>query len=148
MDNRTIDVTSEGDEALLLAMELIWPNATGGKATHYKLAQLKPEVRYYGEPKTTHHFKSLVVDPKQGTPTLILLWHNEEGATQFPYEMDLKEAYQFVIGWLKRANPGPQPDHDGDNNAGWRLFTEDWGHVWTSTHAIFAIQPAWAMYGK
>ena len=32
MDNRLIDVTSEGDRALALAIELIWPNAAGRKA--------------------------------------------------------------------------------------------------------------------
>lgn len=55
MDNRRIDVVSEGDDSLLLALRLIWPNAAGGKAKHFRVVSLTEKVAYYGEPTNRHH---------------------------------------------------------------------------------------------
>src|SRR5690349_24893058 len=43
--------------------------------------------------------------------------------------------------WLAEADYGPQPDHDGDNSKGWRIYNEAWGHVDNLWGAIVAIQP-------
>lgn len=146
MDNRTLDIVSEGDAPLGLALKLAWSNASGGKATHYKIAKLHEHVEYFGQPTSRHHVVSR--ESPDGTPTLILLWHEEKGALPLPYPMELDEAIPFVIGWLKKAPYGEQPDHDGDNGAGWRVYTEAWGHVAGHAYAIVGVQPAWAMYGK
>jgi hypothetical protein len=44
-------------------------------------------------------------------------------------------------------------DHDGDNDKGWRLYTEDWGCIKETEHtidhySIGAFKPVWLWYGK
>jgi len=44
-------------------------------------------------------------------------------------------------------------DHDGDNDKGWRLYTEDWGCIKYAEYAIDhysigAFKPVWLWYGK
>ncbi len=152
MDNRRIDVTSVGEDALRMALSLVWPGATGGKASHYKIVNLKQVTTYYGEPTHRHLVESKEVteagakDP--GVPTLILLWNAERDALPLPYPLELDETIPFVAGWLKRVPRGSQPDHDGDNDKGFRVFTESWGHVAGHHYAIVGVQPEWAMYGK
>lgn len=148
MDNRVIDVTSEGNEGIALALKLIWPNAIGGKATHYLIAPHAWETAYYGHKECpTSHSTSLVTRPN-GTPTLILLWGEEGGANKLPYPLDFGGTTQFIENWLKEVPYGPEPDHDGSNGKGWHMFTEGWGHVANLHYAIVGVQPAWAMYGK
>jgi hypothetical protein len=43
--------------------------------------------------------------------------------------------------------------HDGSNVLGWRLYTEDWGHIRETEHTIdhstiAAFKPAYLWYGK
>lgn len=146
MDNRTVDIVSVGDESLELALKLIWCSAPGGKASHFKIVNLKEKTRYCNQP-TTHHYTELFSDP-EGVPTLILMWHADKDAEALPYPIDFAGSLQFVKGWLNQANYGKQPDHDGDNDKGWRVFTESWGHVAGYSYSFVAIQPVWAMYGK
>lgn len=152
MDNRQVEVVSEGKAALALAVQLIWPNAPGGKASHYREVKLKPKTTYYGDPRnpdagTTHHSTSLAEDPK-GCPTLILLWHGERGSQPLPYPLGFEQAVEFVHGWLGATDYGSEPDHDGSNGRGWRIFCDHWGHVAGHSSAVLGCQPAWAMYGK
>lgn len=49
---------------------------------------------------------------------------------------------------IAHADYGRQPDHDGDNEKGWRLYNETWGMVGGDHSAFAAVEPAWAMYGK
>ena len=144
MDNRTIDVVSEGD--ISTAIKLIWANAAGGKASHYKIVNLKENIKYYGEP-TTHHFGNIIED-KEGDTTLILLWHDEKEAEKLPFPLDFEGAVSFIKGWLEQVDYGKKPDIDGDCGKGWRVFTEGWGHVAGHHYAIVAVQPIYAMYGK
>lgn len=146
MDNRSVNVVSEGDESLRLALTLIWPNAAGGKASHYKLVKLQESTKYYGTPTTSHSTE--MANNDNGKETLILLWHEERGSLPLPYPLNLDEAVNFVAGWLKRADYGRQPDHDGDNGRGFRVFSDFWGHVAGHHYGIAGVQPEWAMYGK
>lgn len=80
---------------------------------------------------------------------IILYWAKSENMIPFPYEMEVKEVTQFVGGWLAKTKPNyPQPDHDGDNEQGFRIYNEGWGHVGGQWEAFIAITPIWAMYGK
>jgi hypothetical protein len=146
MDNRTIDVTSQGAEGLALALRLAWIDISDGEATHYKIISLEQTVAYYGAPTDQHRITS--IESEHGTPTLILLRKAEQGALPLPYPLDIDEAIVFVAGWLRRAPLGQEPDHDGCNEPAWRVFTEQWGHVAGHHYAIVAVQPAWAMFGK
>ena len=148
MDNRQLNIISEGQKSLASAIAISWAGAAGGKATHYKIVKLKKETRYYGEPKTTHHFNELK-ESDDGIQTLILLWHEEQEAKALPYPLELDGAINFISLWLKTAELTRRPDIDGDSEAcGWRIFTESWGHVAGHTYAIVGVQPVWAMYGK
>jgi hypothetical protein len=149
MDNRTIDILSEGEESLALAIKLTWPNAPGGKAVAYKIARLKKIVKYHknSEGEVLYH-SSEWVEAEDGIHSLILFWHHDPKSTPLPYPINLDGAIEFIKGWLDTAEYGKQPDHDGDNHPGWRLFNESWGHVFGSCYGILMIQPAWAMYGK
>lgn len=165
MDNLSIDITSEGRESLAHALTVVWPNAAGGKATHYRVVNVSRNCKYYTHeirkgmkanvdlhqecPEqiyVSHHEEELPAD--DGSQTLILLWHEEQNATPLPYPLTLDKAISFVADWLSQADYGSQPDHDGSNGKGWRLFTNDWGHVAGHHYGIVGVQPAWAMYGK
>lgn len=79
---------------------------------------------------------------------LILFWAEHERATPLPFGLDAKGAAEFMMHWLEEADYGSEPDHDGDNGKGWRVYSEGWGHVDDLWQAHVAIQPVWAMYGK
>jgi hypothetical protein len=149
MDNRVLDVVSVGDKALALALELAWHNAPGGKATHYKIVTLKERYQYWPDKAgvVIRHSVNLVEDPT-GTPTLILLWHEEKNALALAYPHTLPQAVEFTRGWLGNVDYGEEPDHDGSNGKGWRVFTEGWGRVLSHNYTIVGVQPNWAMYGK
>jgi hypothetical protein len=163
MDNFKIDVVAEGEASLKAAIEIAFAhNAPGGKATHYKVVRLKKRVRYYANPSTetlvdnlggevgfhVHHFTELE-EADDGVLTLILCWNDEDGAARLPFPLKAADAVPFVTGWLaSEGDAGPVPDHDGDNDKGWRVFTDHWGHVAGCHYAIAGIQAQWAMYGK
>lgn len=148
MDNRVLDITSEGDKALDMALQLVWPNAPGGKASHYKIVDVQESTSYYGTPPDRHYSETKIVPDGEGTQTMILFWHDDKGSIPLPYPMDQQESLHFVKGWLKQTKHGSQPDHDGSNGKGWRVFTNSWGHVAGHHYAFAGIQFAWAMYGK
>lgn len=89
---------------------------------------------------------------EQGTPKLILFWteSTREGYNPFPYALENKSRVlgKFLKGWLKQCQYPPQPDHDGHNERGFRIYNNEWGHVDGMYQAFLAIEPAWAMYGK
>lgn len=69
-------------------------------------------------------------------------------STVLPFPLDLNTSISFAWHWLTTsADYGNEPDHDGDNGKGWRVYNENWGRV-GSFYGFVAIKPAWAMYGK
>ncbi len=163
MDNFTIDITGEGDETLTKALEIAFAhNAPGGKATHYSVVKLAPRTRYYANkvmdhlPENlkeatglhVHHFTDYT-QSDNGHVTLMLLWSESKGAVALPYPMKITDAVPFVKGWLANAgDPGKEPDIDGSLGRGWRVFTEEWGHVAGCSYAVVGVQAHYAMYGK
>ena len=123
MDNHRIDLTWEGDDRLreVLTMLLSKWGRRDKRFTHY------------------------LDDPDYG---LILYWTDRDHATKLPRPMSMKRYIEFAIEWLHKQDYGKEPDHDGSNGKGWRVFNESWGHVKSDWGGICAIQPVWAMYGK
>lgn len=124
MDNFRINITAEGRQSLLKAFEIA--------AAHHASA-----VGY-------------VVDAGAG---LIFVWHVVEGrATKLPFKLDAAGMADFAERWLGEADYGKEPDHDGSNGRGWRVYNDAWGHVectgFDEFYAICAVKPEWAMYGK
>lgn len=119
MDNRRIDLSLTGHDDFRLAMTLAFKSQY--KATGYRIHE--------------NH--------------LVLYWVDSPESTPFPYAMELSDVIPFVWGWLQKTQPSSgRPDHDGDNEKGYRVFNEAWGHVFGDYRAFIAITPIWAMYGK
>lgn len=124
MDNFQFDMTSEGAETLRKALSFF---RCADAVTGYRVEETAL---------------------KAGRPRLILYWSKSARSTQVLYPMKFAQTAEYVLGWLAQADYGPQPDHDGDNGKGWRLYNEAWGHVDGEWQAFAAIEPVWAMYGK
>ncbi len=125
MDNFKIEIVSEGRKEFEAALRIAFAHAPGSKATHYAILPDKGMVFYWHEPES--NFKAVAL----------------------PSEIDVEEAVVLAWAWLtKKADYEGEPDHDGDNGKGYRIYNEDWGHVHGSHYAFVAIEPAWAMYGK
>lgn len=89
------------------------------------------------------------VDSVANTPRLILYWTPSSTATLLPAPLSEVEAISaFVKSWLMWTDYGSEPDHDGHNTKGWRVYNESWGSVNHEWEAFVAIEPVWLMYGK
>lgn len=86
----------------------------------------------------------------QTPPKLILHWYaaGEPALTPFLAPVDWEAAAVSVKAWLDATDYANEPDHDGDNSKGWRIYNEAWGHVGTYRGAICAVEPAWLEHGK
>ncbi len=130
-DNKVLNVNGEGDEGLLLALELAFLQH-GKRTTCSGWSQSKE-----------HGF--------------ILHWHrNGTGVIPFSHDLSLTETFAIVKGWLNgefaktleldgwdRDN-----DHDGHNGTGWRVYSEDWGKVGGKPYSICAIKRIFVWVGK
>ncbi len=65
-----------------------------------------------------------------------------------PFKMGLTAAVDFAWPWLEQAERGKAPDHDGDNEKGWRVYNESWAHVAGLWEATVAVEPYWLMACK
>ena len=120
MDNFRVDVTSNGN--ILDALKLI--------------TRQHSKIKYWKADKD----RFLLAWTKPGMST---------GWTEAPFEMTYEDIAPVIVGWLKNtADYGREPDHDGDNGKGWRVYNEDWGHVDHDFAVFAAVKPVWAMYGK
>ncbi len=122
-DNFRCDIQSEGDKHLRAAIGLLWDHAPGNTAEGFR------------------------VSPEKG---LIFYWDakSSSGLTKLPFPMTADDALSFVKAWLRGADAGEEPDHDGSNHKGFRAYNEDWGHVDGDCYAFAAFKPFWMMYGK
>lgn len=143
MDNRRVWVTSEGLDDLKAAVSIMWKNAPGGKATHYRVVKVKAVENKYGDSVWCDWDEA-----EDGVDTLVLYWEEDSGTTALPFPLKLDGATQFIASWLDSATYPAEPDHDGSNDKGWMVFNDDWGHALGSSYGFLAVQPAWAMYGK
>lgn len=149
MDNRSINVVAEGDEALELAIRLIWSNQAGHKATHYKIEKLRQETRYYGRPDPSWHDDVFVKDDKEGIPTLVLLWKADPSSQPLPYPIGLEEAINFIKGWLSQVEYPVSPAEDDISvDQAWRVFGDEFRKVAGINYGIIGVQPVWALYGR
>ena len=80
---------------------------------------------------------------------LVFFWYDHEQAVMFPCALTMDRCAEFAHDWLASADYGRQPDHDGDNEKGWRCFTETWGRIQPYGHPAFvAVEPQWIEYRK
>lgn len=142
MDNFRIDVTAEGRESLLKAIEIAFThNAPGQRVESYHVTKLKGDD-YNGMPQDV-----------DGKVALVLRWSKSEkitenGPVNLPFKFDAPGAADFAQRWLAEQDFGREIDHDGHNKKGWRIITGNWGFVCDDRYAVCAIIPWWAAYGK
>lgn len=149
MDNAHIDVTSEGNETLAKTLDLAFGKFH--KAIGYAIRAAVPSEKHPAEvmadPKNAYMLK-----PKRAAkPLRLVFFWTAPTAKDFvalPFKLDAKGAADFAARWLAEADYGKQPDHDGDNEKGWRVYNEAWGHVDDEYAGFVAVTPSWAMYGK
>lgn len=85
---------------------------------------------------------------------LILSWYNENNYKQpakwnaFMAPLDPEGVAPMALEWLKGQEYGNEPDTDGHNNKGFRVYNESWGYINSDPYAFVAIEPAWITYGK
>lgn len=123
-DNFHIDIAHEGD--LKPAMRIAFAGAAGGKAEGYAIDPDKGLVFFWAIPRPE--------DPR---------------IVPLPFKLDADGAADFAERWLSEQSYGKQPDHDGDNGRGWRIYNEAWAQVQPyGPYGFVAVKPCWMMYGK
>ena len=154
MDNFHIDVTAEGREAFNAAMGLAM--RPHDKAVAYAIHPTLGLVLFWHDGETA--IADRAETPQFSSEINREAWDRlyAEGQAKvvcapvqkLPYAMQGRALVEFAWHWLLTADYGRQPDHDGSNEEGWRVYNETWGHVGSSHYAFVAIRPVWAMYGK
>ena len=91
--------------------------------------------------------KGYAVHPDKG---IVFFWADHKDMIPFPTPLDMDRCAEIAYAWLiEEADYGRQPDHDGDNERGWLLYCDGWGHIdlygWK---AFVAVKPMWLMFGK
>jgi hypothetical protein len=135
MDNFSFDIHSEGDHNLELALKLAYH--PGRKASSKVVSYRTYKAGEIPNPGT----------PPLAQPTLVL-YHFQtpnDGTTAFPVPLAEDAMLALVKSWLDVQTALNPPDHDGDNEKGWRAFNAT-GEI--RGYTLAAFQPIWAAYGK
>lgn len=130
MDNRLLSINGSGEELLLKAIEI---------------ACLQK-----GYEQTIDAY---MIHPKKG---LILLFYSEDRSRKLPSPMTAKEILPIVQSYLRSdaaeevelGDFEDDKDHDGHNNVGWHVYTEEWGYVGNVSAVICAIKRVYLWMGK
>ena len=68
-----------------------------------------------------------------------------------PFPAPFQNAYEVAVivkRWLGNVEYPREPDTDGHNERGWRIFNEQYSRVGDEWEAFVAIEPVWLTYGK
>lgn len=121
MDNLSVDVIAMGADALRNVLDILMGGSR--RVVGYRVCGSKL-VLYWTKPSNCKDFQ----------------------AGLFP--LNLEQAVAMILGWLESVDYGREPDHEGDNSKGWRVYNEAWGHVDNQWEAFAAVEPVWAIHGK
>lgn len=137
MDNQIFKVNGRNKEDLEKALNL--------------LCDLKG--RPHVNPETP--IKAWKIDTKHG---FVIYWSGDEGTTPFPVPVSVETVVPMIWEWLQsneakafvNDNTEEQKYDGGDvqNQRGWTLSVESWGHGGGSFYGIGAVRPSWCWYGK
>lgn len=146
MDNYRIDITAEGENVLRKAIDLAMTRRDGD----LPCKTLYWAIRAADDPaKPDPHRRLRNDEPRR--ERIVFFWHeqaDDKDRHPFPVLPSTAAIADIVIAWLKTVKRHPQPDHDGSNGHGWRLYNEDWARVDDDSSALFAVHFEWAWYGK
>lgn len=92
---------------------------------------------------------------EKGLILLSYISSSNKDVIKFPAPLNSDQIADIVFEWLKTEeallvpNEGwdADADHDGNNELGWRVYTENWGKIAGYSNAL-AIKPAYLWYGK
>lgn len=101
-----------------------------------------------------HNAEAWKIDKNKG---LVLYWtEGDEGVNRFPFSMNEKNIFPIVAGFL--ASQESEVIELGENDAddlysdgsdlGWRVYSENWGHIGDSDYAFLAITPSYHCWSK
>jgi hypothetical protein len=150
MDNFHIEIVARGQEVMARGLEIAFA-AHGGKADGWGVVGVDPPS---DEKKDRYDNRAPSLLGVVNVPHYVLTFYSSRPETRFDYNsfpvpVDAKDAAKVAFDWLKQKGEyGDQPDHDGDNERGFYLFCNTWGHVLGSHYGIVGVGPAWAMLGK
>lgn len=100
------------------------------------------------------------IDPIKG---FILYWSVPEGCPEinkFPGLMSSEMVAPMIFAWIHSNESKSIPlskqesmtDHDGDNELGFRIYTESWGRInscySSDAYSILAVKPCYLWFGK
>jgi hypothetical protein len=139
-DNFLFDITSGGDIRPWLDRV-----TRDGHISHVRLVEgtLDPLRR----PRIVFYWSDPTGSGTEGAQPMVGAVRTKSGLNWVWKGVTIDMVAATVTAWLASADFGKQPDHDGDNEKGWHLYNESWGHV-DGPYAVFAVEPSWQMYGK
>jgi hypothetical protein len=154
MSKLEFDMAAEHWEHFSSAMKLVFeaagisgkaPNGRTRGVTHYAVRE-----EFQGERDASGKW---LFNQSPRPLRLVFFNHYEVGKTDgdkvaLPFVMDGQGAADFAWRWLEQAKYPKEPDHDGNNHKGWRLYNESYGHVDQDCYGVIAVAPSWAEYGK
>ena len=141
--NFEFKICSDKKEHFDLAMTLAFTGKMyDANVTHYSISKKYGLILFWC---SVNGGKIFVGEP---TGSDINLESNWTPVIKLPYEMDGVAAASFAWNWLMIAEYDREPDHDGDNDRGFIVYNEDWGHIANRHEGLVAIKPCWQMYGK
>src|ERR1041385_193368 len=110
MDNRVFNVNGKGVETLEKVLDLVFKQK-GLNCQAWKVDIEKGMILYWtAEGEKDTHLLPTKMTAKEITPT-VAKW------------LESKESKSVMLkGWDGAC------DHDGENEWGWRVYCEDWGH--------------------
>lgn len=140
MDNRVFNVNGAGIENLEAILSLLLNENKFKGIVSYKVVGWR-------------------IDKEKG---FILYWHvKDANVTPFPTNMSAKWLAPLIMNWLESDEAkemqctdwDSDTDHDGSNEYGFRVYTEEWGHInfdngGIDHYTIGAVRPAYLWYGK
>lgn len=132
-DNRIFNVNGKSDEQLQLALQLAFMDQYGSNTC-----------------------KGWEFNPKKGLVLYQYYSDSHKEVNKFPAPMTAEDVFPIVKKWLHSDEAKTVPyeqwegdlDHDGSNIHGWRVYTEDWGHVDGQWGTLCAIKHAFLWLGK
>jgi hypothetical protein len=138
MDNFHFCFECQGEKELDDAIALAFMGSNEAYATHYRV--------------TIENDKTFHAEKRERKLSRIVFFSGDynltENAVAFPFKATPALCADFARRWLAEVNYGDEPDHDGSNSKGWRVYNEKFGHIDNSWNAVIAVSPVWAMHGK